>query len=85
LLLTYRDHLDQRAISQATGISLRAIAYKLPAARQASPRSSIASTCYEGTTVNLQTPALTVASVLVPFHQAARGPCESPALPDLPA
>lgn len=35
LLLTYRDPLDQRAISQTTGISLRAIAYITPDARQA--------------------------------------------------
>jgi DNA-directed RNA polymerase specialized sigma24 family protein len=35
LLLTYKDHLDQRAVSEAAGISVRALAYKLPAARRA--------------------------------------------------
>jgi len=35
LLLAYRDHLDQRALSDATGLSLRTIGYKLPDARHA--------------------------------------------------
>jgi DNA-directed RNA polymerase specialized sigma24 family protein len=35
LLLTYREHRDQRQVSEAAGVSVRALAYKLPAARQA--------------------------------------------------
>jgi DNA-directed RNA polymerase specialized sigma24 family protein len=35
LLLTYREHPDQRQVSDATGVSVRALSYKLPAARQA--------------------------------------------------
>jgi DNA-directed RNA polymerase specialized sigma24 family protein len=35
LLLTYREHRDQRQVSDATGVSVRALSYKLPAARQA--------------------------------------------------
>ena len=35
LLLTYREHRDQRHVSDATGVSVRALSYKLPAARQA--------------------------------------------------
>jgi DNA-directed RNA polymerase specialized sigma24 family protein len=34
LLLTYREHGDQRQVSDATGVSVRALAYKLPAAHQ---------------------------------------------------
>ena len=29
------EHRDQRQVSDATGVSVRALAYKLPAARQA--------------------------------------------------
>ena len=35
LILTYREHRDQRRVSDPTGVSVRALAYKLPAARQA--------------------------------------------------
>jgi DNA-directed RNA polymerase specialized sigma24 family protein len=35
LLLTYREHRDRRQVSDATGVSVRALSYKLPAARQA--------------------------------------------------
>jgi DNA-directed RNA polymerase specialized sigma24 family protein len=34
-MLTYREHQPQDTIARATGVSVRAIAYKLPAARQA--------------------------------------------------
>jgi DNA-directed RNA polymerase specialized sigma24 family protein len=42
LLLTCREHQDYRAICAATGVSVRALSYKIPAARQA--LASIAST-----------------------------------------
>ncbi len=35
LLLTYREHQPSDKVSALTGISLRALSYKLPAARQA--------------------------------------------------
>ena len=35
LLLTYREHQDYRAVCAATGVSIRALSYKLPVARQA--------------------------------------------------
>jgi DNA-directed RNA polymerase specialized sigma24 family protein len=38
LLLTCREHRDQRQVSDATGVSVRALAHKLPAARQALAR-----------------------------------------------
>jgi hypothetical protein len=34
-LLTYREHQDYRAVCAAIGVSVRALSYKLPAARQA--------------------------------------------------
>jgi DNA-directed RNA polymerase specialized sigma24 family protein len=39
LLLTYREHQPQSTIAQVTGCSVRALAYKLPAARQALART----------------------------------------------
>jgi hypothetical protein len=53
LLLTYRGHRDQRQVSDATGASVRALSYKLPASRQASPQFSIASTCSDTPDVQL--------------------------------
>jgi DNA-directed RNA polymerase specialized sigma24 family protein len=35
LLLTYREHQPQDRVSTLTGVSVRALTYKLPAARQA--------------------------------------------------
>jgi DNA-directed RNA polymerase specialized sigma24 family protein len=35
LLLTYREHQDYCAICAATGVSVRGLSYKIPAARQA--------------------------------------------------
>ena len=35
LMLIYREHQDYRAAAAATGVSVRALSYKLPAARQA--------------------------------------------------
>ena len=39
LLLTYREHRDQKQVSTLAGISVRALNYKLPAARQALART----------------------------------------------
>jgi len=39
LMLTYREYYDYRAVAGATGVSVRAFAYKLPAARQALART----------------------------------------------
>jgi DNA-directed RNA polymerase specialized sigma24 family protein len=35
LLLTYREHQPYERVSNLTGVSVRALSYKLPAARQA--------------------------------------------------
>lgn len=45
LILTYRDHIDHRAVAIAAGISVRALAYKFPTARQAPAAASTASIC----------------------------------------
>jgi DNA-directed RNA polymerase specialized sigma24 family protein len=39
LLLTYREHQPQDRVSTLTGVSVRALSYKLPAARQALART----------------------------------------------
>lgn len=38
LLLTYREHQPQDRVSTLTGVSVRTLSYKLPAARQALAR-----------------------------------------------
>ena len=45
LILTYRERRDQCHQSDATGISVRALAYKLPPSAHALASFSIASAC----------------------------------------
>jgi hypothetical protein len=47
LLLTYLEHQPQDKVSTLTGVSVRALSYKLPPPAKLSPRSSPPSTSYD--------------------------------------